>query len=101
MEINIQTFTLKLCMHVGDPLLHTTGENATSCGARTRSHAVLSARVAALSVALRTRLACSPGAVVALAAQSSDVLLEAWLAVAAAGCVAAPLNPRWRVLPQS
>ena len=85
--------------HLCAPLaaLHPARE-ATRCGGRVRSGAELRDRVAALACALRARLGVTDGAVVALAAQSTDALLEAWLAVAAAGAVAAPLNPRWCAL---
>jgi acyl-CoA synthetase (AMP-forming)/AMP-acid ligase II len=68
---------------------------ATRCCGRVRSGAALAGRVAVLAAALRTHLRVADGDVVALCAQSTDALLEAWLAVAAAGAIAAPLNPRW------
>jgi acyl-CoA synthetase (AMP-forming)/AMP-acid ligase II len=85
--------------HLAAPLLALAAASpdaeATRCGGRVRSRAQLAARVAALAHALRARLGVQDGAVVALCAASTDALLEAWLAVAAAGGIAAPLNTRW------
>jgi acyl-CoA synthetase (AMP-forming)/AMP-acid ligase II len=85
--------------HLAAPLLALAASSpdaeATRCGGRVRSRGALAARVAALAHALRAHLGVQDGAVVALCAQSTDALLEAWLAVAAAGGIAAPLNTRW------
>lgn len=63
-----------------------------------RSGAELSSRVAALAAALRSEpLRVTDGDVVALCCATTDAALEAWLGVACAGALAAPLNPRWRV----
>lgn len=84
-----------LCAPLASHAASSPGVEATRCGGNVRTRGQLAARVAALACALRGALGVRDGDVVALAAQSTDALLEAWLAVAAAGAIAAPLNPRW------
>lgn len=87
--------------HVASPLLSPSFLSqpaVTTCGGRVRSGAKLSSHVAALAEALRSEpLRVSDGDVVALCCATTDAALEAWLGVACAGALAAPLNPRWRV----
>jgi acyl-activating enzyme 14 len=63
------------------------------CEGATSTAAEAAARVGAVAAALAAALA--PGARVAILARPTPAALEALLAVAAAGCVAAPLNARW------
>jgi len=68
----------------------------TRCDGREVSGAQLRQRVYLLASALLAPpFSLRLGERVALATATSDSALEAWLAVAAAGGVAAPLNPRW------
>ena len=84
--------------HLCAPLLRLPEERVVSvCGSRRRTGAALRSRVAALVQLLRCTLGVRPGEVVALATGTSDSALEAWLAVAACGALAAPLNTRWCV----
>jgi acyl-activating enzyme 14 len=64
-----------------------------SCEGVRSTAAEAAARVGALADALADAVA--PGARVAILARPTPAALEALLAVAAAGCVAAPLNARW------
>ena len=67
----------------------------TICDGRRNTAQQLLSRVAALAVGLRQDLQVGCGEVVLLALDSTDLLLEALLAVTAAGAIAAPINLRW------
>ena len=67
---------------------------ATICSGRRRTYAEIAERVARLASALAAK-GCRPGDRIAIMALNSDYFVEAYYAIAWAGCVSVPFNTRW------
>jgi len=69
----------------------------TVCNGRRTTATSLQSRVAAFTAAITADLTAQRGDVIILAVNSTDHFLESFLAVTAAGAIAAPINLRWSI----